>query len=110
MKVLDLTAKERPSIQYVLTEDITIDVFTPTKAVKELFSSLGEALIKLGKHEATEDDIDTIFDVSAKILSRNKQGISFTKNDLLNLLDTDDVAEILIAYADFLNETITSKN
>ena len=110
MKVLDLTANEKASIRYVMPGEITLDVLTPTKATKDLFSSLGEALIRVGKKQGTDEDIENIFGTTALILSRNKQGKTFTKNELENMFDTDDVVNILLAYADFLTETIKSKN
>lgn len=110
MRTVDLSAKERASIQYILPGKITIDVLTPTKAIKDLFSTLGEALIRVGKKQATDADIDDIFGITAVIFSRNKQERTFTKAELEEMLTTEDVVEALINYADFLTETIKSKN
>ena len=110
MKTVDLSAKERAAIQYILPGKITIDVLTPTKAIKDLFASLGEALIRVGRKQATEADIDDIFSTTALILSRNKQERTFSKAELEAMFSTEDLVEVLINYADFLTETIKSKN
>ena len=111
MRVLDLMSNERPTLRIILPPDkATIDVFTPTKALRDLFPFLGESLQKVGNSTATDDDLDRLYDITAQILSRNMQCITFTQTDLENRLDTREVTQILNAYLNFLRETVNSKN
>lgn len=120
MSALDLSTRERQTIRIILPSrkksffkkrgTLTLDVYTPTKSTREMFTFLGESLIKISKNEATEKDIDLLYDVTARILSRNKQYREIFKNDLEDLLEIPEVVSILKAYADFLTETIESKN
>ena len=118
MSILDLSATARPTMRvilprrkrYFLSTNQKLDVFTPTKSTREMFAFLGNSLIKIGKKEATEDDFERLYEVTAKILSRNKQGVEITKADLEARVDTPDIIKILTEYANFLTAAIESKN
>ena len=106
MRVVDLSNKKRNALKVVLPDKTEIDVFTPTKAVRDCFSILGEALIRIGNKNATSDDIDTVFAVTAQILSRNKQGVIFSTESVAAIMDIEDATTILDAYTEFLSEEI----
>lgn len=118
MTTLDLSLSERPTMtvilprrkRYFLSRKQRLDVLTPSKSTRELFTFLGGSLINLGENKATEEDFERIYDVTARILSRNKQCIEITKEDLESRLDIVDITKILGNYADFLTRTIESKN
>lgn len=107
---LDLSQKQRPTMKITLPDDTIIDVLTPTKSVKDTFTYLGGALIRVGNGEATEDDLESMYDITAQIMSRNRQRIEFTRKDLEDCMDTEDIVDILSNYATFLRDTIASKN
>lgn len=116
-RTLDITAKKRPTIAITLprrrrffSRKQRLDVYTPTKSTRELFTFLGESLIKISDGSATENDFDLLYDVTARILSRNKQGVELSANDLEKILETEDVIVILKAYAEFLTGEVESKN
>lgn len=116
-KSIDITSKKRPTIAVILpckrrffSRKQRLDVYTPTKSTRELFTFLGESLIKISNNSATESDLDLLYDVTARILSRNKQGIELSANDLEVRLEIRDIIAILKEYADFLTNEVESKN
>ncbi len=110
MRLLDLSAKERPTVGIILPDGMRLDVFTPTKSLRETFTFLGDALTKVANKTATDEDLDTMYDITARILSRNKQSITLSKSDLEERTDIEDITAILAAYIEFLTETVGSKN
>lgn len=107
---LDLSQKQRPTMRIKLPDDTIIDVLTPTKSVKDTFTYLGETLIRVGEGTASEDDLESMYDITAQIISRNRQRIEFTRKDLEDCMDTEDIVDILGNYANFITNTIQSKN
>ena len=118
MRTLDLSLQKRPTVRIILprkrksifSRKQILDVTTSSKSTRELFSFLGESLIKVSENKATEDDFERLYDVTARILSRNRQGIEISKSDIEARLDTSDIIRILKLYSEFLTETIKSKN
>lgn len=115
---IDLSNKELPTLRVILprkrrffkSRKLVLDVYTPTKSTREMFMFLGETLIKISKGEATEEDVDNLYSVTARILSRNKQNTTVSQDILEERLEIEDIVAILETYANFLTGAIESKN
>lgn len=88
-------------------EKTTLLVMTPNKALKDELVSLYENI-----NDSDEDEIsEALYDVSAKIMSRNKQGIVITVEKLKELYeDVETIMAFLEAYSGFVGELTNSKN
>lgn len=87
--------------------ETTILVGTPTKAIMSELSQLQESI---GDVEDDEADIDDLYEVCAKIMSRNKTGFTVTTEFLAERMDFEDIKIFFAAYMDFIDEVIRSKN
>ena len=84
----------------------TLMISTPTKEVMDEFISMKDYL----EGNTGEDVIDALYELCAKIMSRNKGGIKVTKEALESMLDFDDIVIFIKAYTDFISELTNSKN
>lgn len=88
-------------------EKTTLVITTPDKALRDELVSIKDSF------EDAEDDevLEAIYELTAKVMSRNKNGIVITAEKLKELYD--DVTLILSfleAYTEFVNELSSSKN
>lgn len=102
--------KVKPKTMTVTLSDeakTTLLVMTPNKGLKDELVSLYENI-----NDSDEDEIsEALYDVSAKIMSRNKQGIVITVEKLKELYeDVETIMAFLEAYSAFVGELTTSKN
>lgn len=80
---------------------------TPTKAVLDSLLSMKDAL---GDENLTDDAIEELYEICAKIMSRNKTGRVITKEDVQDLFDFEDIIVFIRAYTEFINEVSSAKN
>lgn len=80
---------------------------TPTKAV---FDELISIKASLEGDSVGVEVINDLYEVSAKIMSRNKTGHVVTVDTLQNLFDFEDIIVFIHGYTDFLHEVTGSKN
>lgn len=86
--------------------ETTIFVGTPTKAIMSEISRIQ------GDIEDSEDegDIDDLYEICARIMSRNKTGFTVTTDFLAERMDFEDIKIFLSSYMSFIGEVISSKN
>lgn len=85
----------------------TIMVGLPTKAI------LTELIDLNSRVKAVDNDfdiLDELYEVCAKIMSRNKAGMKITREFIEDTLDFDDIVIFLRDYTSFISEVVSSKN
>ena len=80
---------------------------TPTKAVFDELVAVKDAL---GDDTESAEAINDLYEVSAKIMSRNKTGHVVTVEMLQSLFDFEDIVMFLHGYTEFVHEVAGSKN
>ena len=83
---------------------------TPTKAVMDELLYFQSTLTELAETESNEVIIDALYRTCAKIMSRNKAGITITSDYLAGILDFEDILTFITSYSEFVSEIINSKN
>ena len=88
-------------------EKTTLVIMTPDKRLKEELENLKNEV-----ENADEDEtLDILYDLTAKVMSRNKNGIVITAEKLRKLYDDESyIFAFLEAYSEFVNELANSKN
>lgn len=80
---------------------------TPTKAI---FDELLNMKDVLENENVTDDAINDLYAICAKIMSRNKTGRVITMETVQNLFDFEDIIIFVRAYTQFINEVSSAKN
>ena len=84
-----------------------IMVGTPTKSVLDSLLAMKDSL---SADNMSDEAIDDLYDICAKIMSRNKTGRRVTKEMVTELFDFEDIIIFIRAYTAFINEVTNSKN
>lgn len=80
---------------------------TPTKAVLDSLLNMKDSL---AGDDLTDDAIEDLYDICARIMSRNKTGHKITKETVQELFDFEDIIVFIRAYTDFISEVSSAKN
>jgi hypothetical protein len=83
---------------------------TPTKSVLDKLDELQTILTSVAEGEAENNVINDLYDTCAKVMSRNKAGITITGEYLADVLDYEDIIIFFNSYMSFIDEVIGSKN
>lgn len=81
----------------------------PTKSIMDELTSLETNLDTLGD-EADLESLSEMYRVCAKVMSRNKCGITITKEYLEDIFDYEDIVIFFNAYTEFIAEITSVKN
>jgi hypothetical protein len=111
-KVLDLNNAQRPTLEVILMDDARtlLRVTTPTESVINEFENL---LPELGKvQQGDRSAVDLIYDLTAKILSCNRDFIKVTAEELRGKYRMDLETAIIFwaEYNKFIDEIKNAKN
>lgn len=87
----------------------TILIGTPTKAIMDDLMSLKTSL-KAMTDEADDETMDELYDICAKIMSRNKTNKKIEKEHLENVFDFEDIIIFFNAYMEFVTTLSSEKN
>lgn len=87
-------------------EKTKLHLLTPTK---RQMSELGDALSMVGD-ELTFENVTTLYEIVAKIMSRNKELHTVTGEQLSDLLDYEDLTFFINKYAEFISALVNEKN
>lgn len=80
---------------------------TPTKAVLDSLLNMKDSI---SDESLTDDAIDDLYEICAKIMSRNKDGKVITTEIVQELFDFEDIIFFIRAYTDFISEVSGAKN
>lgn len=88
-------------------EKTVLTVMTPDKKLRDELEIIRDSI-----EESDEDELnEALYEATAKVLSRNKQGIEITVEKVKKLFDDIEyVLAFLDAYSSFVNELSSSKN
>lgn len=81
-------------------------LMTPTKGLLE---ELG-TMLPQGDDVPTEEDLIALYDLTARLMSRNKTGIRVTGEQLAEILDFEDLILFFTTYTDFIKQLANAKN
>lgn len=104
---LDLRKQVRDYMKLILDDGKVIEVRKPTKAIFNLFKPLSQAFTDLKSDDISEteswDLLDTIYEMSSKILSNNRKREDISVAYLEDMLATDDLEALFSMYMTFVN-------
>lgn len=105
---LDFNSMKKKYLTVTLADEANtvLMVGTPTKAVLDRLLSMKDSL----GDELTDDAIEELFDICARIMSRNKTGRVITKETVEELFDFEDIIVFIRAYTEFISEVSSAKN
>ena len=88
-------------------EKTTLVIMTPNKKLKDELSYFNDNIADADEDEALE----ALYEVTAKVMSRNSQNIEITSAKLKELYpDENYIVAFLEAYGEFVSELTNSKN
>lgn len=107
--VLDFNKIKKNYLTIVLPDEkkTRLQVMTPTK---RLLTQLMETLPEMSGDMPTEENLNTLYDFCARLMSRNKSATVITGEDLAACLDFEDLVAFFETYATFVSEIANSKN
>lgn len=108
-KLLNLNKIKKKTITVTLPDEkeTTLIIGTPTKSIMDEFIALQETI---DESENQAEVMDELYDVCAKIMSRNKQNIEITKKFVSDNMDFEDVIVFIKTYSEFIQEVSDGKN
>ena len=112
-KILDLNSLKLPTLDIIFPDEAhtTIHVIAPTEALigeMESFFKTGMESLSAGDSESVE----VSYDLAARLLSCNKEGMTVTAEDLHKKYNVDFwmLVAILNGYTEFISELKNEKN
>ena len=87
----------------------TIMIGTPTKAMMDEMVSLKSSLETV-TDDTSAEALSEMYDICAKVMSRNKAGKKIEKEYLEKVFDFEDIIIFFTAYMDFVNALSVEKN
>lgn len=114
-KILDLRKEERVLLNIILPNGDRIDIFTPSKYIGDLFPLIGTKIKEITKPsnddiEGYLDAINFLYEATALIISRNKNEITYSSDDIKKLMSDKQMLLFLTNYSNAIKELLNSKN
>lgn len=108
-KTLDFNNIKKKYLTVTLADEAktVLMVGTPTKRILD---SLIDMKDSLNEENISDEAVDDLYEICAKIMSRNKTGRVITKEMIEDAFDFEDLIVFIRAYTDFINEISNSKN
>lgn len=112
-KTLDFNVIVPPTLPLVMRDPARtkIDVVAPTEGLVEELEAVG-ADMKAALESNEEAAVPVIYDLAARLISCNKQGLAVTAEELRDkyALNLEALIVFYNSYMDFLNEVAGAKN
>jgi hypothetical protein len=108
-KSLDFNKLKKQYLTVTLADEekTVLMITTPTKNILDDFLSMKDSL---SDENIGEEALNELYNIVAKILSRNKAGIEISPKKVKDTMDFEDVIILIRAYTDFISEVSNSKN
>lgn len=108
-QVLDFNKVKKNYLTITLNDEkqTKLMIMTPTK---KLLTDLMEMLPDSNGELPSEEDLSSLYELSARLMSRNKTAKRITAEELEELLDFEDLITFFNAYTDFITATANEKN
>ena len=81
----------------------TIMVYNPSKKLLTEITSINALVRSIDDDSTGEDEIDALYEVCAKVMSRNKGNVKIEKELLEDIFDIEDIMIFLKTYMDFVS-------
>ncbi|CAM2079363.1 MAG: hypothetical protein NSGCLCUN01_03583 [uncultured Clostridium sp.] len=82
----------------------TIMVCTPSKKLLSEIISIDSLVRSVSDDSTGEEEMDALYEVCAKVMSRNKGNIKIEKEMLEDIFDIEDIMIFLKSYMDFISD------
>ena len=105
--MLDYTSREKKFLSVKLVNGKTLFLGIPKK---KLFSKLVSIEKKLKNTAGYESDYDEILSIAAEVLSTNKNGTSFSADEVDEIMDIEDVSLLIKEYVKFAGGIVSNPN
>lgn len=111
-KPLDFNKLKKRYLNVTLADEkrTSLMIGTPTKSVMDDLLAMKSVLDDVEGDDIDADVMNDLYDVCAKIMSRNKGGVTITADHLADCLDFEDIMIFFSAYMDFVGEISNEKN
>lgn len=109
---LDFNSLKKSNLEIILNDkrNTKLNIYTPSKKLLTEIINVSKSLTDIGDNEADIEDIDKLYEICAKAMSRNKQNIHINGEKLESIFDMEDLIIFLQAYIEFVSEIQDSKN
>lgn len=114
-KTLNFNTLKRPTLPLVMMDEAQtlIKITSPSTALVEELQAVGPELNAAFKSADNDPaGIAAVYDLAARLMSHNMEGITVTVDDLRNKykLGLEELVFFYAAYVDFIEEIKTAKN
>lgn len=108
-QVLDFNKVKKSYLTITLNDEAKTKllVMTPTK---KLLTELSTMLPDDMDEVPDEEDLNSLYALTARLMSRNKAGIHVTGDQLAEILDFEDLIIFFNAYTEFVSAAASEKN
>ena len=109
---LDFNNMKKASLEIILNDDrqTKIHLYTPSKKLLTELVRLSKGLSTITDDTIDIEDIDQLYAICAKVMSRNRENITISSDKLESIFDMEDLIIFLEAYIEFTTEIQASKN
>lgn len=108
-KVLNFNNIKKQYMTVTLSDEnnTTLMIGTPTKAILDEFINMQDSI---AEHSVQADVMEELYEICARIMSRNKGGIEIAKEHIEETFDFEDIMIFIKAYTEFIKEVTNRKN
>ena len=109
---LDFNNIKKASLEIILNDEkqTKIHLYTPSKKLLTELVGLSNGLSTITDDTIDMEDIDQLYAICAKVMSRNRENITISSDKLESIFDMEDLTIFLEAYIEFTAEVQSSKN
>ena len=103
---------KKASLEIILNDErqTKIHLYTPSKKLLTELVGLSKGLSTITDDTNDIEDIDQLYAICAKVISRNRENITISSDKLESIFDMEDLIIFLEAYIEFMAEIQSSKN
>lgn len=113
-KILDLRKEEKVLLSVIMSDGEKLDVYTPSKYISDLFPIIAEKIRNISKDtgdiQERIESIEFLYEATALILSRNKNEITYSAEQIKRLMTDNQMLVFMTNYSKAIKEIIESKN
>lgn len=109
---LDFNKINKTYLTITLTDGKTYMLTTPTKRLLNKILSM-DSILKTSEEENTSingETIDSLYEISAEIMSTNKTNTKVSSEELANLMDIEDLMLFFNTYMSYIEKVTNLKN
>ena len=106
MTTLDFRKQRKACLKVTLSDkaETRLSLLQPTKSLFQKMASMSEEVGSIDY--ADLDALDEVYGVCAELMSRNREGIEVTAEQLAETLDFEDIVVFLQSYGEFVASVI----